>query len=134
MCEYEIKLYCFILIVLNNMNIPLVYINYFMFHLQVCLIYSHFFKLNPLINKTNFIVLQNKNKYKLDKICDVINVNHLDYETVTQYTYLKYYYDFFRPYRRLCDLDRVVHFRKLEAVKKVCLVFKILFYAFYYSI
>jgi hypothetical protein len=73
-------------------------------------------------------------KYKLDKICDVINVNHIDYETVTQYTYLKYYYDFFRPYRRLCDLNRLVHFNKLEAVKKACLVCKILFYAFYYSI
>jgi hypothetical protein len=133
-CKYEIKLYCFIFILLNNMSIHLLYINYLLFHLQVCLIYSHFFKLNPLLNNTNLLVLQNKNKYKLDKICDVVNMSRLDNDTITQYTYFKYYYDFFRPYRRVCDLNRLVHFNKLEAVKKACLVCKILFYAFYYSI
>jgi hypothetical protein len=110
------------------------YINYLIFHLQVYLIYSHFFVLNPLLNKTNFIVLQNKNKYKLDRTCDVLNISHLDYDKIGHYTYFKYYYDFFRPYRRVCDLDRLVHFRQLKAVKKIQIVLKILFYAFYYSL
>ena len=36
-----------------------------------------------------------KIQYKLDKICDVIHMSHLDNDTITQYTYFKYYYDFF---------------------------------------
>jgi hypothetical protein len=95
------------------MSIYLLYINYLLFQLQVYLIYSHFFTLNPLLNKTNLLVLQKKNKYKLDKICDIINASRLDNDTITHYTYLKYYYDFFRPYRRVCDLNRLFHFNKL---------------------
>jgi len=116
------------------MNISLLYVNYLLFQLQIYLIYSHLFTISPLFNKTNLIALQDKNRYKLDKLCDIVNINHLDNTTLTHYTYLKYYYDFFRPYRRVCDLKRIIHFRKLNIIRKTALVVKILFYVFYYSL
>ena len=116
------------------MNIRRLYINYILFQLQIYLIYSHFFTISPLLNQTKLGILQNKNKYKIDKICDIVKINRPSNEKLIYYTYLKYYYDFFRPYRRVCDFNRIVYFKHLTNFKKTALLIKIVFYTFYYSL